>query len=196
MAFQAAAVCLGVGLIPIMGTHGGKDHPHQTQEGAERGQEGHVGVENTKTGWENWALGSKRAGCNKAIMGKVMARKGGVGSLSSAGYDKVRLAETAARTFGVRHQGNPLRTATKRGVGWSGRRQARCHGEEQTRCLSLWRDAGRAGPAWTQGSGLDRLLRFLLLHFPLVQPRAQPCLTPWGDQFTATFCHFTTRFPK
>lgn len=68
-----------------MGTHGGEDHPHQIWEGAERGQEGCVEVENTKTGWQNWALGSKRAGCNKAIIAKVMARKVGVGSSSSAG---------------------------------------------------------------------------------------------------------------
>lgn len=68
-----------------MGTHGGEEHPHQVQEGAQRGQESCVEVENTKTGWKNWALGSERTGCSRAIMGKMMARKVGVGSSSSAG---------------------------------------------------------------------------------------------------------------
>jgi len=68
-----------------MGTCGGEEHPHQTQEGAEGSQVGHVGLENTKMGWENWALILKRADCNKAIMGKVMAEKEGVGSSSSPG---------------------------------------------------------------------------------------------------------------
>lgn len=171
MAFQAASVCLGVGLIPIMGTRGGEEHPHQMQRGARRARRG---VENTKTGWQKWALGSKRAGCNEVIMGKVLARKGGDSS-SSAGSDKVGWTETAARTFGVRHEGNTFSAAMNHGEGWLGRRQTRCHREEQARCTSLWKDEGGAGPAWMRGSGPHKLLRILLLHFPLVQPRAWPC---------------------
>lgn len=55
--------CLpGSGINTHHGHFGGEEHPHQIQEVAERGQEGHIGVENTKMGWQNWALGSKRAG--------------------------------------------------------------------------------------------------------------------------------------
>lgn len=91
-----------------------------------------MGVQNTKMGWQKWALGSKRAGCNKVIMGKGITRKGGVSSSSSAGQDKVGWSETAARTFGIRHQGTPLTTTMKHGAGWSGRGQTHCHGEELT----------------------------------------------------------------
>lgn len=134
--------------------------PSPDAGGDSEGPGGPLGAKTMKTGWQNWASGSKRAGCNKEIMGKVTSRKGGARSSSSAGWDKAGWTEAAARTFGAGHQGNPSRRAVKAGAGWLGRRQTlSLWGTAQLHSLSLGRAQG-ADPAWTHGSGPDKLLRF------------------------------------
>lgn len=170
-------MCLGVGLIPIRGTPGGKN----TLTRCRRAQRG-TRRTTWNTGWQTGLQAQKEQIVIRRKWEKCCQER--EVPIFYPLLDEAGWTEAAARTIGGGHQGNPCRAAIKPGWG-----QGRlCHCGEQPSCsLSLGR-AERADPVWTHGSAPDKLLRFQCLCFPLGQPLPDSL----RDIFTATFCHFAT----